>query len=122
MSKVYLKYAISSLDPNIPFHDGNEWTGDDAVLYASYRKEVLEPLSYMYYGQAAYANSVHRLIQLSFANTAIAMEYHAKRRQSNSAIAIAVYNRRLEKANAGESAPFETSVTLTDENGTVTTL
>jgi len=122
MSKILLKYAISSLDANLPFDDGTAWTGNDAVVYANFRKEVLAPLSSMYYGQSVYANNIYREVQLSFANTAIAMEYHTKRRSANTAAAQAIITLRQQKVNAGESAPFEMVITLTDENGNVTTL
>ena len=124
MSKVYLKYEISSLDPssNLPFSDGTDWTGNDAVVYSAFRKEVLEPLSSLYYGQNIYANSVHRTVQLSFANTAVAMEYYTKRNTANTTATQAVKALRAEKVSQGVVAPFQLTVTLTDENGTVTTL
>jgi hypothetical protein len=122
MSKVTIKYAINSLNPELPFTDGTDWTGNDAIVFSNFRKEVLQPLSSMYYGQSVYANTTYRSITFSFANTAIAMEYYNKRNQANGAASIAVQNLRKQKVDQGLAAPFELVAILTDENNNETIL
>ena len=124
MSKVYLTYKRSPLDPssNIPVSDETNWDGNDAVVYSNFRKEVLIPLSHLYNNINIYANSVHRTIQLSFANTAAAMDYHTKRGTVNAAATQALQTTRAEKVSQGIETPSKWTITLTDENGTITTL
>lgn len=121
MSKVYLTYKISRLDPdsNLPFSDGSDWTGDDAVVYSNYRKEVLMPLASLYYGVNSYSNSVIKTTQFSFANTALALEYRTKRRDPDNAHNEAMRALRAEKMGQGLISATHVEITLTDENGVI---
>ena len=116
MSKVTIKYTINSLNSELPLSDGTDWTGNDAIVFSNFRKEVLQPLSSMYYGQSIYANSTYRSLTFSFANTAVAMEYYNKRNQANGTAYVAVQELRKQKAEQGLSAPFTLVAVLTDEN------
>ena len=121
MSKVYITYKVSRVDPesNLPFSDGSDWTGDDAVVFSNYRKEVLEPLSSLYYGVNVYSNSAIRNTQFSFANTALALEFRSKRRASNTASNEAMKALRAEKVSQGLIAATRVEISLTDENGEI---
>jgi len=116
MSKVTIKYTINSLNSELPLSDGSDWKGDDAIVFFNYRKEVLQPLSSMYYGLSVYSNSTYRSLTFSFANTAVAMEYYNKRNQANGTAYVAIQELRKQKAEQGLSAPFTLVAVLTDEN------
>lgn len=124
MSKVYIKYSTISLDPssNLPVSDETDWTGNDAVVYSNFRKEVLIPLSSLYNNINIYANSAQKTVQLTFSNTAVAMEYHTKRKTANAAATQAVRDIMAEKVSQGLATPFKWNITLTDENGNETIL
>ena len=121
MSKVYLTYKISRVDPesNLPFSDGSDWTGDDAVVYSNYRQQVLMPLASLYYGVNSYSNSAIKTTQFSFANTALALEYRTKRRDPDSVYNEAMRALRAEKVSQGLIAATHAEITLTDENGEI---
>jgi hypothetical protein len=122
MSKVILKYEYTSSNPDLPFGDIPEWTGDDAIVSEQFRKQVLQPLAYLYMGYTHYSNNSIRAARYSFANTEMAMEYHTRRRQANAAIYAAVEAIRQRKISNGESAPLSPRFILVDENGNETIL
>jgi hypothetical protein len=61
-------------------------------------------------------------VQLTFSNTAIAMEYYTRRNSANGAATQALKVLRAEKVSQGLATPSEWNIILVDENGNETTL